>query len=497
MKLRNVAIAAAVMMAAASSQAALTDPSADKTLVDAAQSRVIFISGASAVQAGFETLITNMLNGPRYFVNSGAFTAAGQVGVAGTLKAPAGSWNAGDAVIVLYRTTGGSVYGVNSVARNESIAALNVTAAACTGTGTLPGSITNPYTCTTTTRQPDAGVSDVAPALFTSPVNTEGESAAAQLTPDELGVLTSTPLYALAFGIPVTASVPSTVAFNKSIVSSIMTGNISNWSSVPNAGTGDIVICRRTPGSGTQALMNLWAGNYPCSDASQQPADRYAGGNATTGATAWSDNDKKFVVSRGTGGLIVIENGSSGDVRKCLDAANSGGTYTTADRNGTANAVTVDFGTTGGFKAIGVLSGDSMSSSVNTAVVGEAIGGKNAKWQFRSLLGAGKITGDGLSSTVGPVTSGTGVFPTLASLTGGDWDLQAWVSFNVPARTTGNKSDFLTQFVSKAQDPAVLASVTNLKYVAAAVPTSGYTGSQVLAVGYAAGGNQCAPLNRQ
>jgi hypothetical protein len=43
----------------------------------------------------------------------------------------------------------------------------------------------------------------------------------------------------------------------------------------------------------------------------------------------------------------------------------------------------------------------------------------------------------------------------------------------------------------------VLNSVTSLKYVAAAVPSSGYTGSQVLAVGYAAGGNQCAPLNRQ
>jgi hypothetical protein len=337
---------------------------------------------------------------------------------------------------------------------------------------------------------PDAGISDVAPALFTSPVNTEGEVNKAQLSPDELAVMTSTPIYALAFGIPATSTVPATVAFNKSIVASIMTANIGNWSSVPNAGSGDIVICRRTPGSGSQALVNLWAGNYPCSDASQQPADRYVSG-------AWSDSAKKFTVANGAGGPIVIENGSSGDVRKCLDAAVSGGTYTTADRDGTANAVSVDFGG-GGYKAIGILSADSMAQSVNTAVTGETIGGKNAKWQFRSLLGAGKITGDGLSSTVAPQTTGTGVFPTLESLVAGDWDLQAWESFNMPARIAGSdKEAFLNQFVAKAQDPAVLQSVTNLKYVAAALPSSGYTGSQVLTVGYAAGGNQCAPLNRQ
>ena len=486
MKLRNVAIAAAALVAAASSQAALTG--ADKTLVDNAQGRIISISGASAVQAGFETLIVGMLDSPKYFVNSGAFGSAGQVAVAGKLKVATTNWPVGSEVIVLYRTTGGSVFGVNSVARAESIAALNVTSAAC-GSGTQTGSISSPYTCSSANRVPDAGVSDVAPFLFTSPVNTEGETAAGQLSADELSLLTSTPLYALAFGIPVTSTVPATVAFNKPIVASIMTANIGNWSSVPNAGSGDIVICRRTPGSGSQALVNLWAGNYPCSEASQQPADRYVSG-------AWSDATKTYTVANGAGGPIVVENGSSGDVRKCLDAAVSGGTYTTADRNGTANAVTVDFGA-GGYKAIGVLSADSMSSSVNTPVAGATIGGANAKWQFRSLLGAGKITGDGLSSTVGPVTTGTGVFPTLASLVSGDWDLQSWVSFNVPARTTGDKAEFLAQFINKAQDPAVLQSVTSLKYVAAALPGSGYTGSQVLTVGYAAGGNQCAPLNRQ
>jgi hypothetical protein len=144
----------------------------------------------------------------------------------------------------------------------------------------------------------------------------------------------------------------------------------------------------------------------------------------------------------------------------------------------------VDFGA-GGFGAIGVLSLDSIGSSLTTG-----------NWQFRSLDGAGSITGDGLSTTVGPVTSGTGTFPTVASLTTGNWTMQGWTNFNLPNRTTGAKATFLNQFLAAAQSPVTLAAVKETKWTAAAIPTTGAAaGAQTLNVSYVAG-NQCAPLNR-
>jgi hypothetical protein len=112
------------------------------------------------------------------------------------------------------------------------------------------------------------------------------------------------------------------------------------------------------------------------------------------------------------------------------------------------------------------------------------------------LNGAGQITGDALSTTVGPVTSGTGTFPTVAALNTGDWDMQGWTSFNIPtARTTGSKLAFINQFVAQAQNPTVLAAAKETKWTASAIPNGNNTGAQTLNVSYV-GGNQCAPLNR-
>ncbi|WP_342617529.1 hypothetical protein [Rhodoferax sp. GW822-FHT02A01] len=487
MNFTKIAIAASIAASAFSAQAALPAGSAAETLVNAANTsgQIVFISGASAVQKGFDALVTNLLNNVVYFNNDGttALNGSGYVAVAGNLKAAAGAWPAGSAVIVIYRNSGGSIYGVNSVARAESITSLNVTAATCGASGA--GTTAAPYKCDSVNRVPDAGMSDVAPIFFTAPVNTEGETPATALTTAERALLTSKPMYAQAFGIPVTKNVEATAKFNRATVAAIMSGQVVDWSSV--AGTtvgGDIVICRRTPGSGTQAVMNMWAGNYPCSSsATQLPLNR-------DDSAAWDPVARKFTVANGAGSAIVIENDSSGNVRTCLDKAVTGGSYTAKDRDG--NPVTIDFGTpgdgtfpTGGYKAIGVLSLDSIGSSLTTG-----------NWQFRSLDGAGQITGDGLSTTVGPVTSGTGTFPTVAALTTGDWAMQGWTSFNIPtARTTGAKLAFVNQFLASAQSPAVLAAVKETKWTAAAIPNGSNASAQTLNVSYA-GGNQCAPLNR-
>jgi hypothetical protein len=505
MKFNKIALAACMAATGFSAHAALS--SAASTLIaDAtANNRVMFISGASAVQKGFQAIVANMVTGDTYFNNDGttAVNGSGYVAVAGNLSAAVGSWPVGAAVIVIYRNSGGSVYGVNPVARNQAIQSLLIDST-CGSVG--DGSALTPYKCTSssaTTLVPDAGMSDVAPVFFTNPVNTEGEVADTALTTAERALLTSKPMYAQAFGIPVTSTVPAAAVFNRASVSAIMSGAISNWSKVPGAGTGPIVICRRTPGSGSQAVVNMWTGNYPCSSAAQLPLNRDA--NASSKADAldangdpildangnptfitipgvWDASTRTYTAANTNGNTIVIENDSSGNVRTCLDKAVVGGSYTAKDRSG--NAVTVDFGT-GGYKAIGVLSLDSMTSS-------KAAG----NWQFRSLDGAGKITGDTVNLTTPPVTTGTGTFPTIEALTTGDWSMEGWTSFNIPSRTIGDKLAFMNAFLAQAQSPAVLASAVETKWTAAKIATGANTDPQTLKVKYV-NNNQCAPLNRQ
>ena len=267
------------------------------------------------------------------------------------------------------------------------------------------------------------------------------------------------------------------VNLNKAAISAIMTGNIGTWDQVDSSQTGDILVCRQTPGSGTQAVSNMYFGNYPCDtsgSAINVPADRFA-------SAAWNDSTNTYTVTPNTGGLVVIENASSGDVRTCLDKAVNGGGYGTSDRNGAF--VFVNMGA-GGHKAIGVLSMDNLRSSRS-----------NGNWQFRSLDGAGTYTWD--IPAAAPVASGTGKFPTKASYVDGTWDAQGWISFNVPSRTVGNKKALLDDFLVKAQYPSILASIFDLKNVAASLPGTPdqtLTGL-VLRAGYPYN-NQCAPYNR-
>lgn len=491
MQLKKVTALCALALASLAGSAQAAVDSAHATLIQNAidGERVVFISGASAVQKGFTSAMASLLNSPIYLADAQKDVSGSDVkyiAVAGTLKAAAGSWAANSPVVLVYRLEGGSVWGVNPVARGTLIKSLNVAPAGCGqasgsetgGTGTAK----DPYKCPTNTRKPDAGISDVAPALFKSPINTEGELAEPELSQAELDELViKQPIYGLSFGIPVTNNVGN-VKFSRSMVSAIMSGGVGTWDQVGDAAGGDVVICRRVPGSGTQAVMNLWAGNYPCNSDYNTPADRNYSG-------AWDEAARKFTVNANTGGVVVIENSSSGDVKKCLDAAVAGTNYSTKDRSGAA--VTVEFNGTG-HKAIGVLSMDSLGDSKATG-----------NWQFRALGGDGdgRITAtvDADKKITAVNTTGTGLLPTEAAYENGDWDLQGWVSFNVPSRTTGAKKALLDAFVAKVSDPTEIDKINSLKYVAMAIPGQEapfeFTGPKVLDAAYL-NNNQCAPYNR-
>lgn len=476
MQVKKLVSLCAVACAAMAGNAHAAMSAAEQAIVNDAvnNGRVIFISGASATQKGFTGIIASMFSGtPIRFANTTASSKDFEA-VAGVLASGAGPWS-GQNVIIIDRVKGGSVFGVDPVARAQSIESLKVTSATCGATGA--GTAASPYVCDTTAAAdymvPDAGISDVAPVLFQSPINTEGEIAAPSLTSAERALLKAYPIYSLAFGVPVTSNVPM-IDLNKSAIAAIMAGNVGTWDQVDaTLDADDIVVCRRVPGSGTQAVDNLYFGNYPCGVANE-PADRDA-------SEAWDPVARKYTVTPGTGGLVVIENSTSGDVRNCLDKAVTGGTYNTKDRSG--NPVVVDFGA-GGHKAVGVMSMDSLKDSKSTG-----------NWQFRSLNGAGTYTWDNTANP--PVATGDGVFPTLANLVDGNWDLQGWISFNIPTRTTGNKLSVLNKFLTEARKPSLLGSISDLKNVAAAIPGNpGVTaGAQTLRVKYL-GNNQCAPLNR-
>lgn len=513
MQLKKIAFLTALACAgfAGQAQAALSGVPADIVTDANTNGRVIFISGASAVQKGFTGIIgklfnTDIANGGAaltYMANANAdVSGTNYVAVAGIFSSDetngVGTWG-GEKGIVIYRVLGGSVIGVDPVARNTAIESLHVTAADCGTAGV--GSSASPYVCPVTNgttmphRVPDAGVSDVAPALFKGPTNTEGETAAPSLTEEELTTLTSTPLYGLAFGVAANNNVNPAIDFNKSALSALYTGNVKGWEKIKSGETGDVVICRRVPGSGTQAVFNMHFGNFPCTSDANKPADRTSGAPAYVAAAGAVP--AKFVVnasmtSTGTASkLWVVENSTSGDVRTCLDTAQTGGTYNTKDRDGNTIAVTFS----GPAKAIGTLSMDSLDKSKTSG-----------KWAFRSLDGHGKMLQDTANAAPNFSAGATGKFPivdlTTTPVSGayidGTWDLQGWISFNVPQRTiddAAEKKEALDRFVALAQDPAVLNSVNALKFVTAAIPESGYTTGQVLRASYL-NNNQCAPYNR-
>lgn len=511
MKLNKLALLCAAACAGFAGQAsAQVVGSAAEAIVNDANTngRILFISGASAVQGGLGQIASSLFqSGTSYLFHpagSTGRTSSDYRAYAGKLATAAGGWGVGTNVIIVNRARGGSVWGVNPVARGESIENLVVTASTCT---TGAGTSASPFLCNTLeNRVPDAGVSDVAPKLFDGQFNTEGEPAEAALNASELASLTVEPLYGLAFGVPITNNLPL-FSVNKAALSSLMTGNLGTWNQVNAAlPADDILLCRRVNGSGTQAVANLFYGNYPCSkNTFNPPVDREAG-------AAW-DFVNTFVVEGNTGALNVVENSSSGNVRTCLTNAvtasgatfvadgvatpgtftinpatnvgtwsgtNGYTTYVTADRAGNPVGVAMRNGRP--HKAIGVLSMDSLANS--------AAG--STGFSFRALDGAGRIL------NTGAVEAGsTGKLPTKASYMDGTWDMQGWISFNLPSTTTGNKLALANNFKAAAKAPAVLAAQSGLALVAGALPgTPDPTGSgNVLQAGYL-NNDQCGPLNR-
>lgn len=295
MKLNKLTLACA--MALAAGQAFAHGPSVVPDLE-------VFISGSSALQNSLGKIVEGMMTAGTIDVyydfaaagNGKSYRAYfGTVGGTGTALD-------GKKVLLHDRAAGGSFQGVGPVARAQAISRMKIEAATCTSTAAAYPAAT--YTCTATVNAvPDAGVSDVEPAMF---VGANLPPLTPALTSTELGHITPASQNAVVFGIAVSDNVPVT-NLSRSQITSLLTGTYQNWNLVdPALGSHFVRVERRGAGSGTQASANAYFGNYPCSSGFALLADASA---------------------NNPGVYEVVENSSTGNVKAGLNADFTAGKY--------------------------------------------------------------------------------------------------------------------------------------------------------------------------
>ncbi|MDP3183484.1 MAG: hypothetical protein Q8M54_11815, partial [Desulfobaccales bacterium] len=182
MKYTKIALACGLALAAMSAQAA--GPAIP------AGTKVIFLSGATAPDNFLGDLASGMMTG----VTAIRSNDSGILHRAYLGKAAAGipGVAVGTDILFVKRSKGGSVWGVDPVARAQRIETLDLNncvvsvapwAWSCGTKGIDPG-IAGHETAANTGLVADFGVADVEPGLFKEPFNTENNQA--QLTPSEL-----------------------------------------------------------------------------------------------------------------------------------------------------------------------------------------------------------------------------------------------------------------------------------------------------------------------
>jgi hypothetical protein len=303
MQIRSIAFAAAALVAAQAQ--AITLPAGTKTL---------YVSGSSAltpvIKAIFGTNCVGGSTGVTTYTNAAADQLLYTCTVSKTTNF-AKTINGGVApstdlsVAVFKRDAGGSIQGVNPVATNTAIAFLDEASVSVAGANA---------SATTKNVVPQLGAADVEPALLQEALNLPAGTTA--LTPAQLSNLNTTTALLATFGIAVnnnlytalqaaqgTSGVPSIPTnFIISLVnkSGVFQSADKTWGNLLNStNLGQVNVCRRSKGSGTQAGANLLFTPYNESPVVAGDTDSPAG----------------------DGGILYVnEAGSTGGVKTCLNS---------------------------------------------------------------------------------------------------------------------------------------------------------------------------------
>ena len=508
MKLKHITLAVAAALAAPSAFANI----APETVPGVVK---IVLSGATAPDGFVESSVKEMLDPATiktYRDNAYATLAFQHRAWYGKAKAGITGVTAGTPILFVKRSKGGSVWGVDPVARASRIESLDFSACVADGVTavTKDGGKVYDYFCPTKGLDPDSpnfanpalnngvvsdfGVSDVSPALFKAPYNVEfGQT---QLSAAEVAKLTIKPVNTVIMGLVATNDVPLSTALTRADYGNMLMGNIQDWTQIDASlgGNTQVVACRRVNGSGTQASYNWFFNNFPCESAfsgSKAPASMYTD-NASGIVSGTGTETDPFVIDP-TAGYTVVNNSTSGDVANCLVNAQNHTDHKIKADNG--KWYLTKFSNSGNpFKAIAVLSADSY--------------GKENGWSYRNIYGAGSFAPSTQTASVGA----TGIAPSKANLLSGAWDLAVELTMQYRNASVTNpqgdsiaalasvKKAFADELIKRSGDPAKI-DLNSKKQVYAALPdyydpTLGGVFTAHTALG-SHQGNMCQPMVRK
>lgn len=473
----------------------------------------IILSGATAPDGFIESSVKEMLDPATiktYRDDAHATVAFQHRAWYGLAKAGIPGVTAGTPILFVKRSKGGSVWGVDPVARASRIESLNFAACTTGGAAAKDGGKVYDYFCPTKGLDPDSanftnpalnngvpsdfGVSDVSPALFKAPYNVEfGQT---QLSVAEAAKLTIKPVNTLIMGLVATNDVPLTTAISRADYGNMLMGNIQDWTQIDAnlGGNTQVVACRRVNGSGTQASYNWFFNNFPCESAfngAQAPTSMYT--DNASGIVGGSGTELDPFVIDPMQGYTVVNNSTSGDVRNCLANAQTNKDHKIKGDNG--KWYLTRFSNSGSpFKAVGVLSADSY--------------GSESGWTYRNIYGAGSFAPANQTASAGA----TGIAPSKANLLSGAWDFAVELTMqyrnanvtnpqgDVIAPLAGVKKAFADELIKRSGDPAKIA-LNSKKNVYAALPdyydpTANATNEAHVALG-SHQGNMCQPMVRK
>ncbi|WIV95753.1 hypothetical protein [Kinneretia aquatilis] len=255
------------------------------------------------------------------------------------LALPIGAYAAGTPILVYKRDLGGSLQGVAPIALNDAIDHMRVDNS-CIPTATpVFSDIQQPnYTCGNTSRRvSDAGISDLEPHFFNATINLQdnqpGNPESGPSSTVDIRGLEVKPLIQGIFGVAVNLRAYRALQASQGLtqddsdanrpsvpttwVRGALTGGLTasnnsrrGWGLLikpavdATVHTKTLNICRRQPGSGTQAISNLYFAQIPC-DSSSTGALRQASAAAPKHAA--------------TGGTYIVNEGASTVfVERCL-----------------------------------------------------------------------------------------------------------------------------------------------------------------------------------
>lgn len=337
MKLRSSLIALACLASFGAAHA-LTPSEVAAARADGSLKEVR-LAGASALRLMVGAYIQADLADPATFdVYFDSATGSNHRAYAFKTKAAIGSWPAGTPVLITKRDAGGSAQGVTPLAAADATQAHMLVNGSCTAAagGVSPATdIQKPgFICATTAPGlAHAGFSDVEPALLQAAANLpSGVGAvdvsnldAAGFVQNIFAVAVNKKLYLAlqkaqglvdASATAIDESEAKQPSIPKSFIAGALTSQIlgsaaskKGWNLLipasvdSNINNKRVNVCRRTPGSGTQAASNLYFANNPCGGSLNQY-------NPTAGSTT--------ATLAVTGSLTTKQNSSSGAVETCL-----------------------------------------------------------------------------------------------------------------------------------------------------------------------------------